>query len=208
MWSERRERCGSGGKKMWEGVDLLGLRQTDSRQAVQSCADPSLSSTELKSARPAALSLSQRPPASARITQLQGRGRWAQETGNFFFCCCSPFGLSATSPPPPAGAPALRTWRRGVCCRYQPRSAQPASWRSSGLPPLWRSHLHGCTMATFVCRVQFLDDTDPFNSTNFPEPTRPPVYTFREDIPLINQIAGVHRLLKAPHKVGRPLVSR
>uniref|UniRef100_A0A8C5DBW9 Formin homology 2 domain containing 3b n=1 Tax=Gouania willdenowi TaxID=441366 RepID=A0A8C5DBW9_GOUWI len=56
-------------------------------------------------------------------------------------------------------------------------------------------------MATFICRVQFLDDTDPFNSTNFPEPTRPPVYTFREDISLINQIAGVHRLLKAPHKV-------
>lgn len=57
-------------------------------------------------------------------------------------------------------------------------------------------------MATFVYRVQFLDDTDPFNSTNFPEPTRPPLFTFREDIPLINQIAGVHRLLKAPQKVG------
>ncbi|XP_035489238.2 FH1/FH2 domain-containing protein 3 isoform X2 [Scophthalmus maximus] len=56
-------------------------------------------------------------------------------------------------------------------------------------------------MATFVCRVQFLDDTDPFNSTNFPEPTRPPLYTFREDIPLINQLAGVHRLLRAPHKL-------
>ncbi|XP_047216443.1 FH1/FH2 domain-containing protein 3 isoform X3 [Girardinichthys multiradiatus] len=55
-------------------------------------------------------------------------------------------------------------------------------------------------MATFTCRVQFLDDTDPFNSTNFPEPTRPPLYTFREDFPLINQIAGAHRLLKAPHK--------
>ncbi|KAF7708456.1 hypothetical protein HF521_017513 [Silurus meridionalis] len=56
-------------------------------------------------------------------------------------------------------------------------------------------------MATFVCRVQFLDDTDPFNSTNFPEPTRPPLFTFREDIPLINQLAGVHRLLKAPQKL-------
>ncbi|XP_067281164.1 FH1/FH2 domain-containing protein 3-like [Pseudorasbora parva] len=56
-------------------------------------------------------------------------------------------------------------------------------------------------MSSFLCRVQFLDDTDPFNSTNFPEPTRPPLYTFREDIPLINQIAGVHRLLKAPHKL-------
>ncbi|MFT7811478.1 FH1/FH2 domain-containing protein 3-like isoform X1 [Arapaima gigas] len=59
----------------------------------------------------------------------------------------------------------------------------------------------GCAMATLVCRVQFLDDTDPFNSTSFPEPTRPPQYTFREDIPLINQIAGVHRLLRAPHKL-------
>ncbi|XP_043089003.1 FH1/FH2 domain-containing protein 3 isoform X2 [Puntigrus tetrazona] len=56
-------------------------------------------------------------------------------------------------------------------------------------------------MSSFVCRVQFLDDTDPFNSTNFPEPTRAPVYSFREDIPLINQLAGVHRLLKAPHKL-------
>uniref|UniRef100_A0A673XZM7 Formin homology 2 domain containing 3 n=1 Tax=Salmo trutta TaxID=8032 RepID=A0A673XZM7_SALTR len=53
----------------------------------------------------------------------------------------------------------------------------------------------------YITVVQFLDDTDPFNSTNFPEPTRPPQYTFREDIPLINQIAGVHRLLKAPHKL-------
>ncbi len=61
--------------------------------------------------------------------------------------------------------------------------------------------VYGCIMATFACRVQFLDDTDPFNSTNFPEPTRPPHFTFREDIPLINQVAGVHRLLKAPHKV-------
>uniref|UniRef100_A0A671RKM9 FHOD1 N-terminal GTPase-binding domain-containing protein n=1 Tax=Sinocyclocheilus anshuiensis TaxID=1608454 RepID=A0A671RKM9_9TELE len=56
-------------------------------------------------------------------------------------------------------------------------------------------------MSSFVCRVQFLDDTDPFNSTSFPEPTRAPLYSFREDIPLIEQIAGVHRLLKAPHKV-------
>ncbi|XP_032872328.1 FH1/FH2 domain-containing protein 3 isoform X9 [Amblyraja radiata] len=56
-------------------------------------------------------------------------------------------------------------------------------------------------MATLVCRVQFLDDTDPFNSTNFPEPTRPPLYTFRLDISLINQIAGLHRLLQAPHKL-------
>ncbi|XP_039183098.1 FH1/FH2 domain-containing protein 3 isoform X4 [Crotalus tigris] len=55
--------------------------------------------------------------------------------------------------------------------------------------------------ATVVYRVQFLDDTDPFNSTNFPEPTRPPLYSFREDIPLVTQLAGVHRLLKAPQKL-------
>uniref|UniRef100_A0A8C3IK87 FHOD1 N-terminal GTPase-binding domain-containing protein n=1 Tax=Chrysemys picta bellii TaxID=8478 RepID=A0A8C3IK87_CHRPI len=52
-----------------------------------------------------------------------------------------------------------------------------------------------------ICVVQFLDDTDPFNSTNFPEPTRPPLYTFREDIALVTQLAGVHRLLRAPHKL-------
>ncbi|XP_027724931.1 FH1/FH2 domain-containing protein 3 [Vombatus ursinus] len=56
-------------------------------------------------------------------------------------------------------------------------------------------------MATLVCRVQFLDDTDPFNSTNFPEPSRPPLYTFREDITLVTQLAGIHRLLRAPHKL-------
>lgn len=79
----------------------------------------------------------------------------------------------------------------------------PARGAAAAHPPFsWsKPDLHGCTMATFVCRVQFLDDTDPFNSTNFPEPTRPPLYTFREDIPLINQIAGVHRLLKSPHRV-------
>ena len=52
-----------------------------------------------------------------------------------------------------------------------------------------------------TCRVQYLDDTDPFSSTNFPEPTRPPSYTFNTDLPLCEQLAGVHRLLKAPHKV-------
>ncbi|XP_019629382.1 PREDICTED: FH1/FH2 domain-containing protein 3-like isoform X12 [Branchiostoma belcheri] len=56
-------------------------------------------------------------------------------------------------------------------------------------------------MATFTCRVQFLDDTDPFSSTNFPEPTRPPTYTFNMYIPLIEQIGTVHTLLRAPHKI-------
>ncbi len=54
----------------------------------------------------------------------------------------------------------------------------------------------------FTCRVQYLDDTDPFASTVFPEPTRPPSYEFNEYLPLIDQLPGVHKLLNAPHKVG------
>lgn len=188
---------------MWEGVDLQGLRQTDSRQAAQSCADPSLSSTELESARRRLLSssLSHRPPASPRIIQLQGRWRWAE--GTFLFVTFS----TPSKPPSSRGSTGLRALGDAAFVVVtSARSAQQVD-APPGCPPPRRSHLHGCTMATFVCRVQFLDDTDPFNSTNFPEPTRPPVYTFREDIPLINQIAGVHRLLKAPHKVGRPLVT-
>lgn len=57
-----------------------------------------------------------------------------------------------------------------------------------------------------TCKVQYLDDTDPFASTNFPEPTRPPTYTFHLNIPLFQQIAGLHRLLSAPHNVGRSFV--
>ena len=57
-------------------------------------------------------------------------------------------------------------------------------------------------MATVQYRIQYLDDTDPFNSTNFPEPTRPATYTFLTNVPLINQVGGVKRLLKAPHRVS------
>ena len=58
-------------------------------------------------------------------------------------------------------------------------------------------------MATLMCRVQYVDDTDPFSSTNFPEPsTRPPSHTFLVNVPLCNQISSVHRLLRAPHRVS------
>ena len=60
----------------------------------------------------------------------------------------------------------------------------------------------GSAMQYMTVRVQYLDDTDPFSSTNYPEPTRPPSYTFNLEVPLCEQISGVHRLLKAPHKVG------
>lgn len=54
----------------------------------------------------------------------------------------------------------------------------------------------------FTCKVQFLDDTDPFASTNFPEPTRPPSCTLYANIPLCEQIAVIHKLLKPPHNVS------
>ena len=57
-------------------------------------------------------------------------------------------------------------------------------------------------MAVLQTRVQYLDDIDPFNSTNFPEPTRPPSFEFLLSVPLCNQVNGVKRLLKAPHKVS------
>ncbi|XP_072278591.1 FH1/FH2 domain-containing protein 1 isoform X3 [Pyxicephalus adspersus] len=56
-------------------------------------------------------------------------------------------------------------------------------------------------MATIPCRVQYLDDMDPFICTNFPEPRRPPVYNFPEDSPLIDQLPALHKLLEAPLKL-------
>lgn len=54
-----------------------------------------------------------------------------------------------------------------------------------------------------TCRVQYLNDCDPFEYlTHYPEPPRPPVHTFSCTLPLVNQIAAVHRLLKAPHRVS------
>ncbi|XP_039544468.1 FH1/FH2 domain-containing protein 1 isoform X2 [Pimephales promelas] len=56
-------------------------------------------------------------------------------------------------------------------------------------------------MATITCRVQYLEDSDPFVCTNFPEPRRPPQYDLNEHLPLNELIAGVHKLLEAPLKL-------
>lgn len=58
-------------------------------------------------------------------------------------------------------------------------------------------------MTTIVCRVQYLDDSDPFICTNFPEPRRPPTIPLEENVPLSEQVAGIHKLLEAPLKVGQ-----
>jgi hypothetical protein len=56
---------------------------------------------------------------------------------------------------------------------------------------------------SLTCRVQYLNDIDPFSyTTNFPDPARPPQHTFSVTLPLINQLAAVHRLLKSPHRVS------
>ncbi|XP_057672699.1 FH1/FH2 domain-containing protein 3 isoform X11 [Diorhabda carinulata] len=53
-----------------------------------------------------------------------------------------------------------------------------------------------------TCRVQYLNDIDPFSyTTNFPDPARPPLHTFSLTLPLINQLAAIHRLLKSPHRL-------
>ncbi|XP_047667718.1 FH1/FH2 domain-containing protein 1 isoform X4 [Tachysurus fulvidraco] len=56
-------------------------------------------------------------------------------------------------------------------------------------------------MAIITCRVQYLDDTDPFVCVNFPEPRRPPQYELNELVPLNLQIAGVQKHLQAPLKL-------
>ncbi|XP_036931340.1 FH1/FH2 domain-containing protein 3 isoform X2 [Acanthopagrus latus] len=131
----------------------------------------------------------------------------ARHPGSLLLDCCAHCPDSSALREANGEGPRI-TEGAGLCyCRRPAGSSLPggAACLSEAVlshPPIPFSQiaLHGYIMATFVCRVQFLDDTDPFNSTNFPEPTRPPLYTFREDIPLINQIAGVHRLLKAPQK--------
>uniref|UniRef100_A0A8C2EC72 FHOD1 N-terminal GTPase-binding domain-containing protein n=1 Tax=Cyprinus carpio TaxID=7962 RepID=A0A8C2EC72_CYPCA len=57
-------------------------------------------------------------------------------------------------------------------------------------------------MATITCRVQYLEDSDPFVSSNFPVPRRPLQYDLNEHLLLNEQIAGIHKLLEAPLKVS------
>lgn len=162
--------------------------QTDSRPAVPSCTDPSLAGPRLQT-------------AATCLYQNNTTGVTAKESRHGP-APALPHASIDTPPSPVLPSQAIRCRAHlatRVCCRYQERTQCCLSSQTPGYAP--QKPLHGWAMATFVCRVQFLDDTDPFNSTNFPEPTRPPLYTFREDIPLINQLTGIHRLLKAPHKV-------
>ena len=52
------------------------------------------------------------------------------------------------------------------------------------------------------CRVQYINDKDPFESTNFPEPARPPTYKFNKDTALCEQLPDVYSLLTPPFQVS------
>uniref|UniRef100_A0A665WUY5 Formin homology 2 domain containing 1 n=1 Tax=Echeneis naucrates TaxID=173247 RepID=A0A665WUY5_ECHNA len=53
----------------------------------------------------------------------------------------------------------------------------------------------------FQTQSPFLEDSDPFICTNFPEPRRPPTVDLEENLPLSEQIAAIHKLLEAPLKL-------
>ncbi|KJH51259.1 hypothetical protein DICVIV_02538 [Dictyocaulus viviparus] len=57
-----------------------------------------------------------------------------------------------------------------------------------------------CT--TYNCRVQYVDDSDPFASTSnaFLEPMRPVTFSFRIHETIADQLPEVIRTLRAPHK--------
>lgn len=54
-----------------------------------------------------------------------------------------------------------------------------------------------------LCRLQFLEDSDPFSCAAFPEPRRAPTQSVLEAEPLANQLPNMHRLLGAPLPVSR-----
>lgn len=56
--------------------------------------------------------------------------------------------------------------------------------------------------ATVPCRVQYLEDADPFAFGSFPEPRRAPVYALEEALALGAQLPALHRLVGAPLPVS------
>lgn len=56
---------------------------------------------------------------------------------------------------------------------------------------------------TFTCRVQYINDSDPFATTSncYLEPMRPVTFKFRLHVNMGTQIPEVIRTLRAPHKV-------
>ncbi|CAG0882676.1 unnamed protein product [Darwinula stevensoni] len=55
----------------------------------------------------------------------------------------------------------------------------------------------------FLCKVQFLNDLDPFSyGINSLEPLEAPEFSFNIHVPLMNQIPALMKVLRAPHNVS------
>lgn len=80
-----------------------------------------------------------------------------------------------------------------VCIRYHTESTDDDC-------PIMIVKMEPDDVLTF--RVQYLADTDPFNSvTMFPIPSRAPTYAFASSTPLATQLGAILRLLGAPQRV-------
>ncbi|KAF1768507.1 hypothetical protein GCK72_000319 [Caenorhabditis remanei] len=57
---------------------------------------------------------------------------------------------------------------------------------------------------TFTCRIQYINDADPFatTSSSYLEPMRPVTFKFRLHECINDQLQDVIRTLRAPHKAG------
>jgi hypothetical protein len=67
---------------------------------------------------------------------------------------------------------------------------------------IYTESINSSSSTTLQCRIQYLDDVDPFSSVNLPEPVRPPSFTILTSTVLSNQLNSLHKVLKAPHKVN------
>ncbi|NXE97089.1 FHOD1 protein, partial [Menura novaehollandiae] len=70
--------------------------------------------------------------------------------------------------------------------------------RSPGAAPRGGGAMAEVEEATVPCRVQYLEDADPFGCGSFPEPRRAPIYAVVEALALGAQLPALHRLLGAP----------
>lgn len=94
---------------------------------------------------------------------------------------------------------------RPPCVRERGPGGEPYLFRGTrnyeqSRPSLCREEMY--RQMFFTCQVQYLNDVDPFSYPTLYPDVNPPDHTFSATLPLINQLAAVHRLLRAPHRVS------
>lgn len=134
-----------------------------------------------------------------------------------------PYALSppaAPQPPIPSPRPLLTFWSFPSKAPLTPAEGARARGGAGAVPGRCRGAVPvpppehrtlcgggrgGATMAETAvpCRVQYLEDSDPFGCGSFPEPRRAPVYAVEEALALGAQLPAVHRLLGAPLPVNK-----